>query len=260
MDAMALKDETFDNRTHFGFADAAPGEKQGLVDDVFHKVASRYDLMNDLMSGGLHRAWKSAMVTAIGLPRSARAFRLLDVAGGTGDIAFRALARGGLAVTVTALDINGAMLGVGAERAAKRRLSDRLTFVQGNAEDLPFPEKSFDAVTIAFGIRNVPDIPKALREMRRTLKIGGRALVLEFSKVDLPGLDRLYDAFSFNVIPRIGRAVAGDAEPYRYLVESIRRFPDAETFADMMREAGFEQVSATPMTGGIATLHMGFRI
>ena len=258
---MAFRDQdSFDNRAHFGFADAGPGEKQGLVDDVFHKVASRYDVMNDLMSGGLHRAWKSAMVTTLALPHGARAFRLLDVAGGTGDIAFRALKRGGEAVSVTALDINGAMLAVGATRAAKQRLADRLTFVQGNAEDLPFPDRSFDAVTIAFGIRNVPDVPKALREMRRVLKPGGRALVLEFSKVDVPGLDRIYDAFSFNLIPRIGKAVAGDGEPYRYLVESIRRFPDAETFADMMREAGFEQVSATPMTGGVAALHLGFRI
>jgi demethylmenaquinone methyltransferase/2-methoxy-6-polyprenyl-1,4-benzoquinol methylase len=251
---------TGDEHTHFGFSDVRVGEKQGLVDDVFHKVASRYDLMNDLMSGGLHRAWKSAMVTAIALPRGARRFALLDVAGGTGDIAFRALESGGPGVGVTVFDINGAMLEVGARRAAERRLSDRIDFVQGNAEALPFPSGSFDAVTIAFGIRNVPRIPTALAEMRRVLKPGGRALVLEFSKVDVPGLDRIYDAFSFNVIPRLGQLVAGDSEPYRYLVESIRRFPDAESFAEMMRAAGFEQVSATPMTGGVAALHIGARI
>lgn len=250
----------FDNEAHFGFADAAPGEKQGLVDDVFHKVASRYDLMNDLMSGGLHRAWKSAMVTAIGVPRGGRAMALLDVAGGTGDIAFRAIDRAGEGLGVTVLDINGTMLDVGAKRAAERKLGERVRFVQGNAESLPFPDKSFDAVTIAFGIRNVPRIDEALKEMRRVLKIGGRTLVLEFSKVDVPGLDRLYDAFSFNVIPRLGKMVAGDAESYRYLVESIRRFPDAATFADMMREAGFDEVTATPMTGGVAALHTGFRI
>ena len=250
----------FDNETHFGFSDAAPGAKQGLVDDVFHKVASRYDLMNDLMSGGLHRAWKSAMVTAVGAPRGARAFRMLDVAGGTGDIAFRTLARGGEGVHVTIFDINGAMLDVGRKRASERKLLDRLEFIQGNAEALPFPDKSFDAVTIAFGIRNVPRIAVALKEMRRVLKIGGRALVLEFSKVDVPGLDRLYDAFSFRVIPELGQLVAKDRESYRYLVESIRQFPDAETFADMMREAGFDEVSATPMTGGVAALHTGFRI
>ncbi len=252
--------ETFDNTAHFGFADAAPGAKQGMVDDVFHKVASRYDVMNDLMSGGLHRAWKSAMVTTLGVPKGARGFRLLDVAGGTGDIAFRALARGGEGVKVVALDINGAMLDVGRARAAEKKLGERIEFIQGNAEELPFPDRSFDAVTIAFGIRNVPRVDVALSEMRRVLKTGGRALVLEFSKVDVPGFDRVYDAFSFNVIPRLGQMVAGDAESYRYLVESIRRFPDAATFADMMREAGFEQVEATPMTGGIACLHSGFRI
>ena len=258
---MAFPDETrFDNEGHFGFADVKPGEKQGLVDDVFHKVASRYDLMNDLMSGGLHRAWKSAMVTSLALPRGARTFKLLDVAGGTGDIAFRALKRGGEGVSVTELDINGAMLAVGRERAAERKLAHRMEFVQGNAEDLPFPDRSFDAVTIAFGIRNVPRIPRALSEMRRVLKTGGKALVLEFSKVDVPGLDKVYDAFSFNLIPRIGQMVAGDGEPYRYLVESIRQFPDAATFADMMRDAGFDEVSATPMTGGVAALHAGFRI
>ena len=257
---MPPETQTFDNTAHFGFADAAPGEKQGLVDEVFHKVASRYDLMNDLMSGGLHRAWKSAMVTALGVPKGARGFRLLDVAGGTGDIGFRALARGGEGVSVTAFDINGAMLDVGRRRAVEKKLDGRMEFVEGNAESLPFPDKSFDAVTIAFGIRNVPRVDVALSEMRRVLKTGGRALVLEFSKVDVPGLDRVYDAFSFNVIPRLGQMVAGDAESYRYLVESIRRFPDAETFADMMRAAGFEQVEATPMTGGIACLHSGFRI
>lgn len=257
---MSPQSDTFDNTAHFGFAEAAPGEKQGLVDDVFHKVASRYDLMNDLMSGGLHRAWKSAMVTALGVPKGARAFRLLDVAGGTGDISFRALDRGGEGVKVVALDINGAMLDVGRARAAERKLGERIEFVQGNAEDLPFPDRSFDAVTIAFGIRNVPRVVVALKEMRRVLKTGGRALVLEFSKVDVPGFDKVYDAFSFNLIPRLGQMVAGDAESYRYLVESIRRFPDAAAFADMMREAGFEQVEATPMTGGIACLHSGFRI
>ncbi|GLK79545.1 bifunctional demethylmenaquinone methyltransferase/2-methoxy-6-polyprenyl-1,4-benzoquinol methylase UbiE [Methylopila turkensis] len=249
-----------DEATHFGFSDVRLDDKQGLVDDVFHKVASRYDLMNDLMSGGLHRAWKSAMVTAIGLPKGPRAFKLLDVAGGTGDIAFRALKHGGQGVAVTVFDINGAMLDVGRERAREKKLGDRVEFVQGNAEELPFASGSFDAVTIAFGIRNVPRIPAALKEMRRALKPGGRALVLEFSKVDVPVLDRVYDAFSFNVIPRIGQMVAGDAQPYQYLVESIRRFPDAETFADMMREAGFEQVTATPLTGGVAALHVGFRI
>ena len=257
---MHRPDPTHDEDTHFGFSEVRTAEKQVLVDEVFHKVASRYDLMNDLMSGGLHRAWKAAMVTAIALPRAARPFKLLDVAGGTGDIAFRALKQGGAGVDVTVLDINGAMLTVGKDWAAARRLGPRVEFVQGNAEELPFPDRSFDAVTIAFGIRNVPRIPKALKEMRRVLRPGGRALVLEFSTVDVPGLDKVYDAFSFRVIPQLGKLVAGDAEPYQYLVESIRRFPDAATFAEMMREAGFEQVTATPMTGGVAALHVGFRI
>jgi len=257
---MDRPDPTHDEDTHFGFSEVRTAEKQGLVDDVFHKVASRYDLMNDLMSGGLHRAWKAAMVTAIALPKAARPFKMLDVAGGTGDIAFRALKQGGAGVDVTVLDHNGAMLAVGKERAAARRLGQRVEFVRGNAEELPFPDRSFDAVTIAFGIRNVPRIPKALKEMRRVLKPGGRALVLEFSTVDVPGLDKVYDAFSFRVIPQLGKLVAGDAEPYQYLVESIRRFPDAATFAEMMREAGFEQVTATPLTGGVAALHLGFRI
>jgi demethylmenaquinone methyltransferase/2-methoxy-6-polyprenyl-1,4-benzoquinol methylase len=251
---------TPDDRTHFGFSEIPLADKQGMVDDVFHKVAARYDLMNDLMSGGLHRAWKSAMVTAIGLPRGARSFKLLDVAGGTGDIAFRALKSGGPGVQATVFDINDAMLAVGENRAAEKKLADRVTFLQGNAEELPFADRSFDAVTIAFGIRNVPRIDRALAEMRRVLKPGGRALVLEFSKVDVPGFAKVYDAFSFGLIPRIGKMVAGDAEPYRYLVESIRRFPDAETFAGMMRDAGLEQVTATPLTGGVAALHVGFRI
>lgn len=253
-------DRAASDETDFGFERVRLDEKQERVDDVFHKVAARYDLMNDLMSGGLHRAWKAAMVAAIGLPKGARAFKLLDVAGGTGDVAFRALKAGGPGVGVTVFDINGAMLDVGRDRARAKKLASRIDFVQGNAEELPFPNGSFDAVTIAFGIRNVPRIPAALKEMRRVLRPGGRALVLEFSKVDVPGLSAVYDAFSFKVIPPLGKLIAGDAEPYRYLVESIRKFPDAETFAGMMRAAGFEQVTATPMTGGVAALHVGFRI
>ncbi len=243
----------------FGFRKVGLGEKQRLVDDVFHSVARRYDLMNDLMSLGLHRAWKSQMVTRLAAPKGNRPFKLLDVAGGTGDIAFRVLDDAGEATSATILDINREMLGVGAERAAARHDAERLAFVQANAEDLPFPDRSFDGYTIAFGIRNVPRIEKALAEAYRVLKPGGRILVLEFSHVDVPGLDRIYETYSFRVIPELGRMVAGDRESYQYLVESIRRFPKPAMFAEMMREAGFERVSFERMTGGIVALHGGWR-
>ena len=256
--------------TDFGFRRVPLEHKQGLVDDVFHSVASRYDLMNDLMSGGLHRAWKDALVTAVNPPRarpapaqeakaSARPFALLDLAGGTGDIAFRVLEAGG-GTRATVVDINADMLAVGRARAAGRGLDDAITFVEGNAEALPLPDRSYDAVTIAFGIRNVPRIAAALGEAYRVLRIGGRFLCLEFSTVDVPGLAELYDFYSFNVIPALGRAVADDAEAYRYLVESIRRFPRPDAFAEMMRAAGFARVSFQRMSGGIVALHSGWRL
>ena len=248
------------DNTHFGFREVPLGEKQALVDDVFHKVAQRYDLMNDLMSVGLHRAWKDALVTAINPPKSEREFTLLDVAGGTGDISFRTIAAGGPGTRATVADINADMLGVGRERAYAQALDDVVTFVDANAEALPFPDKSFDAVSIAFGIRNVPRIDVALKEMHRVLRLGGRFLCLEFSNVDVPGLDALYELYSFNVVPALGRVVAGDAEPYRYLVESIRRFPRPNAFADMMRAAGFARVSHRVMSGGIVALHSGWRL
>ena len=248
------------DNTHFGFREVPLGEKQALVDDVFHKVAQRYDLMNDLMSAGLHRAWKDALVTAINPPKSEREFTLLDVAGGTGDISFRTIAAGGPGTRATVADINADMLGVGRERAYAQALDDVVSFVDANAEALPFPDKSFDAVSIAFGIRNVPRIDVALKEMHRVLRLGGRFLCLEFSNVDVPGLDALYELYSFNVVPALGRVVAGDAEPYRYLVESIRRFPRPNAFADMMRAAGFARVSHRVMSGGIVALHSGWRL
>jgi demethylmenaquinone methyltransferase / 2-methoxy-6-polyprenyl-1,4-benzoquinol methylase len=249
-----------EEETHFGFRAVPLADKQGLVDEVFSSVARRYDLMNDLMSGGLHRAWKDALVTAVNPPKDARPFALLDVAGGTGDIAFRVVAAGGPGTRVTVVDINGEMLAAGRERAAERGQAHAITFVEGNAEALPFPDRRFDAVTIAFGIRNVPRIDEALREAHRVLKIGGRFLCLEFSHVDVPGLDALYDFYSFNVIPQLGRVVAGDAEAYRYLVESIRRFPRPKVFAGMMQAAGLRRVSFTPMSGGIVALHSGWRL
>ena len=252
--------QTTGQDTHFGFRQVPLADKQGLVDDVFHKVARRYDLMNDLMSGGLHRAWKDILVTAVNPPKGGRPFALLDVAGGTGDIAMRAVQAGGDATHVTVLDINSDMLNVGRERAQKRGLDHALTFVEGNAETLSLPDKSFDAYTIAFGIRNVPRIDAALKEAWRVLKPGGHFLCLEFSSVDVPGLETLYELYSFNVIPQIGRAVTGDAESYRYLVESIRNFPKPELFAAMIRDAGFGRVSYQSLSGGIVALHSGWRL
>jgi demethylmenaquinone methyltransferase / 2-methoxy-6-polyprenyl-1,4-benzoquinol methylase len=249
-----------DQTTHFGYRDVPLGAKQTLVNDVFHSVASRYDLMNDLMSGGLHRLWKAAMIEALNPPRADRPFALLDVAGGTGDIAFRAAKAAGAGFRATVCDINSDMLDVGRARAAAAHFDDRVFFVEGNAEALAFPDRSFDAYTIAFGIRNVPRIDSALREAFRVLKPGGKFLCLEFSTVDVPGLDRIYDLFSFNVIPPLGRAVTGDAESYRYLVESIRKFPKPSTFADMIRAAGFARVSWQSLSGGIVALHSGWRL
>ncbi|MGD9739238.1 MAG: bifunctional demethylmenaquinone methyltransferase/2-methoxy-6-polyprenyl-1,4-benzoquinol methylase UbiE [Bauldia sp.] len=249
-----------DDPASFGFRDVGVEEKQGLVDEVFHRVADRYDLMNDLMSGGLHRLWKSELVGWLAPPlRRARPYRVLDVAGGTGDVAFRIAGRSDAAEIVVA-DINNSMLEVGRERAAARSLADRVTFAEANAEELPFGSSSFDAVTIAFGIRNVPRIEKALSEMARVLRPGGRLLVLEFSTVDVAGLDWLYEAYSFNVIPRLGSLIVGDEEPYRYLVESIRRFPSPDRFAEMIRAAGLSRVSYRRLSGGIAAIHSGWRL
>ena len=249
-----------DGTTHFGYRDVPLGEKQAMVDDVFHSVARRYDLMNDLMSGGLHRARKAAMISALNPPRRETPFALLDLAGGTGDIAFRAAETAGHGFHATVCDINAEMLAVGRERAAKKFHDDRVTFVEGNAEALSFADKSFDACTIAFGIRNVPRIDRALSEIHRVLKPGGRFLCLEFSNVDVPGLDKIYELYSFRVIPELGRMVTGDAESYRYLVESIRQFPRPNAFADMMREAGFARTKWDVMTGGIVALHSGWRL
>ena len=244
--------------THFGFESVPLSEKQGKVDAVFHKVASRYDIMNDLMSAGLHRMWKDVLVGMV-KPRN-KQFTHLDVAGGTGDVAFRVARAGGLQTHVTVLDINGDMLAEGRKRALAQHLDDQMTFVEANAEALPLPDSGFDCYTIAFGIRNVPRIEKALSEAFRVLKTGGRFLCLEFSTVDVPGLDRLYDAFSFNVIPPVGRMVTGDAQPYQYLVESIRQFPAPETFAGMISTAGFRRSQFTRLTGGIVAIHSGWKL
>ena len=241
------------DKVSFGREDVEPGEKTRRVGAIFSSVASRYDLMNDLMSGGMHRLWKHEFVRRV-RPRKGEA--IVDMAGGTGDVAFR-LARSGAAVTVA--DINSEMLAVGIERA-KRRGIDGLAWAQENAESLSFAERSFAAYTIAFGIRNVTDIQAALREAHRVLKTGGRFFCLEFSQTRWPGFRTLYDAYSRRVVPRIGKAVARDEDSYRYLIESIERFPDMAQFAGMIEAAGFANVKAEPIMGGLVAIHSGWKI
>ena len=247
-------------QTSFGFRQVGEDERQGLVNRVFATVAERYDLMNDLMSGGLHRLWKDDLIAFLNPPRGERPFRLLDVAGGTGDVAIRYARAAGPNATALLCDISPEMIEVGRKRVAKAQLDRRITFAQGNAEALPFPNKSFDAYTIAFGIRNVTHIDRALAEAFRVLKTGGRFLCLEFSEVQVPILDRIYDFHSFEVIPRLGALAAGDAEPYRYLVESIRKFPSQARFAEMIEGAGFERATWRNLTGGIAAIHSAWKV
>ena len=240
-------------QVNFGDQLVSPEEKTERVGAVFSSVARRYDVMNDLMSGGMHRLWKERFVARV-KPRAGE--RILDMAGGTGDIAFRMAARGAL---VTVSDINPDMLAVGQVRAAKRAI-DGLSWQQENAEQLSFADASFDAYTIAFGIRNVTDIPSALRDAHRVLKRGGRLFVLEFSTSEWPGFGTLYERYSDAVIPRIGKAVAGDEESYRYLVESIRRFPKPNAFRTMIADAGFAQARVEPMLGGLVCIWSGWKI
>ncbi len=239
----------------FGFRQVPVEAKKTLVRAVFDSVATRYDLMNDLMSLGIHRAWKRAFIAALA-PRPDRT--LLDLAGGTGDITFGWLAGGGGPAILS--DINAAMLAVGRDRALARGFARGLSFLVADGERLPLPDRSVDTVTISFGLRNCTDKPAVLREARRVLKPGGRFHCLEFSRVQVAALAPLYDAWSFRVLPRLGRAVAHDAESYQYLAESIRTFPDQETLAGMMGEAGLAQVRVRNLTGGIAAIHSGWRL
>ena len=242
--------------THFGFREIPEEEKAGRVRGVFDSVAGRYDVMNDAMSLGVHRVWKDALVDWLA-PRPG--LHLLDVAGGTGDIAFRVLRRAEGA-RATLLDLTAPMLEEGRKRAEAARLADRLDWVAGDAMSLPFDDASFDAYTISFGIRNVTRPEEALAEAYRVLRPGGRLVVLEFSQMPVPMAQWLYDRYSFNVIPALGQAIARDRDSYRYLVESIRRFPDQESFAAMIRGAGFEQVKYRNLTLGIAALHSGWKL
>jgi len=247
-------------KTSFGFANVAEDTKQGLVNEVFAKVARRYDLMNDLMSGGLHRLWKNDLLAWLSPPKSAVPYVLLDVAGGTGDVAFRVLEASGPGASAVICDISAEMMEAGRARSEGLAEGGRLAFVRGNAEALPFAERRFDAYTIGFGMRNLTHLDAALAEAFRVLKPGGRFLCLEFSSVEMPLLDTLYDAYSFNAIPALGGLVAGDSAAYRYLVESIRRFPDQKTFMGLIENAGFEQVRYRNLSGGIAAIHSGWRL
>jgi demethylmenaquinone methyltransferase/2-methoxy-6-polyprenyl-1,4-benzoquinol methylase len=241
------------DKVNFGDELVSPEEKTRRVGGVFTSVARNYDLMNDLMSGGMHRLWKNRFVAKV-KPRPGE--RILDMAGGTGDIAFRMAAKG---AQVTVSDINADMLAVGMERAKKQRI-DGLTWQVENAEQLSFANASFDAYTIAFGIRNVTDIPAALKEAHRVLKRGGRFYVLEFSTSEWPGFGELYDRYSEHLIPKIGKAIAKDEESYRYLVESIRGFPKMESFRAMIGDAGFKSTSVQPLLGGLVAIHGGWKI
>jgi demethylmenaquinone methyltransferase/2-methoxy-6-polyprenyl-1,4-benzoquinol methylase len=247
--------------THFGDRTVPLDEKQGLVNEVFTGVANRYDLMNDLMSGGIHRLWKDALVARLAPPKAgSRPYRVLDVAGGTGDIAERIVNASVGYAEVTVADINADMLRVGEERAKKWRFPGQAAFIEANAESLPFGDGSFDAYTIAFGIRNVPRIDVALKEAHRVLKRGGRFLCLEFSTVDLPLLDEVYRLYSDRIIPPMGGVVTGDREPYQYLVESIQKFPAPAAFSAMIAGAGFRRVDHTAFSGNIAALHGAWKI
>jgi demethylmenaquinone methyltransferase/2-methoxy-6-polyprenyl-1,4-benzoquinol methylase len=253
-----LEDERKDEPlASFGFASVAADAKQGLVNSVFSRVARRYDLMNDLMSGGLHRLWKDELVAWLAPPKGDMPFALLDVAGGTGDIATRVLAAAGPKARAAICDISAEMMAAGRERSQGE---GRLAFVRANAEALPFADASFDAYSVAFGMRNFTDMEQALREAYRVLKPGGRFLCLEFSSVEMPLLDRLYEAYSLSAIPALGALVAGDRDGYRYLVESIRRFPDQKSFMRLIENAGLERVRYRNLTGGIAALHSAWRL
>lgn len=246
-----------EQKTHFGYQDVDAAAKAGMVGQVFDSVASKYDVMNDLMSFGVHRLWKRFTLDQSGVRPGQT---VLDIAGGTGDLAGQFSKRVGQGGLVVLADINASMLFTGRDKLLDKGLIDNLDYTQANAEDLPFADESFDCITIAFGLRNVTDKDKALRSMNRVLKPGGRLLVLEFSKPVLPLLSKAYDAYSFTALPMMGKLIANDAESYRYLAESIRMHPDQETLKGMMDEAGFVKTKYHNLTGGIVALHKGYKV
>ncbi len=252
---MSAKSTPTDTTTHFGFREVAEDDKESLVRDVFDSVASKYDLMNDLMSMGIHRLWKNTMLDML---RPKAGMTLVDVGGGTGDIAFRFLDRGGSSVKV--IDINNEMLTHGRRRAIDQGRLEGLDWINGDAEKLPIEDGSVDAYSTAFCIRNVTHIDRALDEAARVLKPGGRFMCLEFSHVALPALEKIYDTYSFSILPWLGEIVANDRESYQYLAESIRRFPDQDRFAGMIADAGLAQITYRNLSGGIAAIHSGWRI
>lgn len=253
---MTPPDDVKDKTTHFGYREVPESDKHRFVGDVFRSVASKYDLMNDLMSLGVHRVWKAFAVGQCGVRTGQR---VLDLAGGTGDLAARLVTRVGDSGEVVIADINDAMLDVGRARLADRGLVANIRFVRADAEALPFPENYFDCIIIGFGLRNVTRQQRALDSMFRVLRPGGRAIVLEFSRPVLPGLGKLYDAYSFSLLPWLGRVVAKDEASYRYLAESIRKHPDQETLKGMMQQSGFERVEYHNLSGGIVALHKGYK-
>lgn len=245
-----------DNNTHFGYKTVDKADKAGLVADVFHSVAAKYDVMNDLMSFGVHRLWKRFTIDCSGVRRG---HKVLDLAGGTGDLTAKFSAIVGSEGQVILADINDSMLKVGREKLRDKGVVGNVEYIQANAEALPFDDNTFDVITIAFGLRNVTEKDKALASMLRVLKPGGRLLVLEFSKPEQESLSKLYDFYSFNILPKMGQLVANDSESYQYLSESIRMHPDQETLKQMMVDVGFEQVEYFNLTGGIVALHRGYK-
>jgi demethylmenaquinone methyltransferase/2-methoxy-6-polyprenyl-1,4-benzoquinol methylase len=256
LDHLNTEEEDNSEQTHFGFKQVAKEQKEALVADVFHSVAAKYDVMNDLMSFGIHRIWKRYTIDCSGIRPGQK---VLDLAGGTGDLAAKFSRIVGETGQVTLADINHSMLMVGKEKLTNMGIMSNLNYVQANAEALPFPDNHFDLVTMAFGLRNVTEKSNALASIFRVLKPGGRLLVLEFSKPSSELLSKIYDTYSFHLLPKMGQLVANDAESYQYLAESIRMHPDQETLEDMMKEVGFEQTSYTNLTGGIVALHRGFK-
>jgi demethylmenaquinone methyltransferase/2-methoxy-6-polyprenyl-1,4-benzoquinol methylase len=251
-----MSEQKENNTTHFGFQDVPVEEKVKRVADVFHSVAGKYDLMNDLMSGGIHRLWKRITVDQSGVKRG---HKVLDIAGGTGDLTLKFARMVGQEGKVILADINDSMLKVGRDKLINSGVGGNVEYVQANAECLPFKDNTFDVITIAFGLRNVTDQNAAIASMLRVLKPGGKLMILEFSRTNNPVFTKLYDFYSFNILPQMGKVIAGDAESYRYLAESIRKHPDQETLKGMMEQAGFVNCRYQNMTGGVVALHTGIK-